>query len=246
MTESVHTSELGAPDYPPALVSISSPPATIWYRGTLPPDGVVAIVGTRRPTDLGLRAATAAASSAVRAGLGVVSGLAIGVDTAAHASALSSGGRSWAVLGSGVDIPSPAANLVLASELLATGGGLLAEVAPGTRRSAKLLIARDRLQSGLALAVVVCQGEVGSGVMHTARFALLQGRRLAVVLPPERERHRPEWSGNMALCDPEGCDLDLLGIPRGARQVLEPRRPLADVVIETSAQFSELWAAMSD
>ena len=181
--------------YPDRLGSIPSPPKALWVRGSLPPVTAVAIVGTRHPTPSGCDLAEFAARSAVRAGFGVVSGLAAGIDTVAHKSALAAGGRTWAVLGSGVDLPTPAANFVLAEEIISAGGGLISELPLGTPVSPHGLVARDRIQSGLSLAVVVCQCEISSGAMQTARFAAVQGRLLLVARPNVSELEHPSWRG---------------------------------------------------
>jgi DNA processing protein len=154
--------------------------------------------------------ADAAARSAVAAGLAVISGLAAGIDTVAHESALAAGGLTWAVLGSGVDVPTPISNAALAEEIVARGGGLIAEVPLGTPVGRQQLVARDRIQSGLSLAVVICQCETSSGAMHTARFAVVQGRLLVVVRPRGPDGAVTACSGNVALADPNGCDPALL------------------------------------
>ena len=201
-------------------------------RGSLPPLAVVAIVGTRHPTRFGRRAAEAAALGAVGAGLGVVSGLAAGIDTIVHEATLAAGGRTWAVLGSGVEVPTPFANARLAGEIVAGGGGLMAEVPPGTPVRPRQLEARDRIQSGLSLAVVICQCESSSGAMHTARFAVMQGRLLAVVRPRGRDRAVAACSGNAALTDPNGCDPALVSATGATAELVRGRRPMADVVLD--------------
>lgn len=234
-----------SPDYPESLRSIPSPPARLWVCGTLPPLEVVAVVGTRRPSAFGRRVADAVARTAVAAGLGVVAGLATGVDTVAHRAALDAGGRTWAVLGSGVDVPTPWSNRVLAAEIVETGGGLVAEVPPGTDRSARQLVARDRIQAGLSCAVVICQCEVGSGAMHTARFALVQRRPLVVARPAPSEAALPASSGNLALCDPAGCEPALLGATGRVAAALAGRRPMADVVVTARGELPGLWAGLA-
>lgn len=231
-------------EYPAELAAISSPPARLWVRGSLPPPDVVAVVGARRPTGFGRRVAEAVARSAVEAGLGVVAGLATGVDTIAHRSTLDAGGQTWAVLGSGVDRPSPAANTVLADVIVRSGGGLIAEVPPGTARSARWLVARDRIQAGLSLAVIVCQCDMGSGAMHTARFALIQHRLLVVVRPHGRDAGVPASAGNLVLSDPEGCDPATLSARGEAAEMIRMRRPAADVVIDRREQLPELWSRL--
>ncbi len=227
--------------YPAALAAIPYPPKALWVCGTLPPCRAVAIVGTRRPTLFGRRVAELAAHGAAGAGFAVVSGLASGVDTVAHESALEAGSPTWAVLGSGVDVPTPTSNQALAEDILEAGGGLIAEVPPGTPVSRRQLVARDRIQSGLCLAVVICQCETSSGAMHTARFAVAQGRLLVVVRPNGRERDSSACSGNMALSDPDGCDPALLSATGRTAEMIRARRPVADVVIEKGDEFAGLW-----
>lgn len=228
------------PGYPANLRSIPFPPKVLWVRGALPPVGAVAIVGTRHPTRFGRSVAHAAACSAVAAGLAVISGLAAGIDTVAHESALAAGGRTWAVLGSGVDVPTPVSNAVLAEEIVASGGGLLAEVPPGTPVGRRHLVARDRIQSGLSLAVVICQCEISSGAMHTARFAAIQGRLLVVVRPRGPGRAVTACTGNVALADPNGCDPALLSATGKTAELIRARRPMADVVIDSRDELAEL------
>jgi DNA processing protein len=185
--------------------------------------------------------ASAAATSALEAGLGVVSGLAIGVDTIAHETALALGGLSWAVIGSGIDVPTPISNTHLAEEIVASGGGLIAEVPPGTPASASNLVARDRIQSGLSLAVFICQCETSSGTMHTARFAAEQGRVLVVARPPRKDSDETQSSGNLALIDPEGCDPSLLSARGELAELIRQRRPMAEVIIESPDELAGLW-----
>jgi DNA processing protein len=210
-------------------------------RGALPSAAAVAIVGTRQPTSFGRRVARLAAEGAVAAGFAVISGLATGIDTVAHESALSAGGLTWAVLGSGVDLLTPSSNAALAEEIVAAGGGLVAEVPPGTPVSRRSLVARDRIQSGLSLAVVLCQCEVSSGAMHTARFAAVQGRLLAVARPRSPQHDVAACSGNLALSDPEGCDPALLSATGRTAELVRGRRPMADFVINDRDDLRELW-----
>lgn len=232
---------IDAPGYPAGLRSIPSPPKTLWVRGTLPPAAAVAVVGTRHPSRFGRSVADAAARSAVAAGLAVISGLAAGIDTVAHESALAAGGLTWAVLGSGVDVPTPISNAALAEEIVARGGGLIAEVPLGTPVGRQQLVARDRIQSGLSLAVVICQCETSSGAMHTARFAVVQGRLLVVVRPRGPDGAVTACSGNVALADPNGCDPALLSATGRTAELLRARRPMADVVIDDREELAELF-----
>ena len=236
--------DIGAAGYPLRLASIASPPRRIWVSGTVPPPAAVAIVGTRWPTVSGRAVARAAAAGALAAGMAVISGLAAGIDTVAHETVLEKGGRTWAVIGSGVDRPTPVNNRGLAGEIVASGGGLIAEVPPGTPVSRPQLVARDRIQSALALAVVVCQCETSSGAMHTARFAVLQERILAVARPSGDEAAQRPWSGNLVLSDPGGCDPALVRANGGAAELIGSRRPMADVVFESPEELSGLWESL--
>ncbi len=214
-------------------------------RGVLPPVAAVAIVGTRHPTPFGRSVADAAASSAVAAGLAVVSGLAAGVDTVAHESALAAGGLTCAVLGSGVDVPTPVENAALAERIVASAGCLVAEVPPGSAVRPRQLVARDRIQSGLSLAVVICQCETSSGAMHTARFAVVQDRLLVVVRPRGREEALAACSGNVALADPNGCDPGVLSATGRTAELIRARRPVADLVIDDREQLAELFERLA-
>lgn len=192
-------------DFPVALKGIPSPPAVLWIRGSL--DDLrpgVAIVGTRAPSARGLAATARLAEQAAEKGLVVISGLALGVDAVAHRACLARGGRTIAVLGSGVDVPSPVQHRQLAEAILSTGGALCSEVPLGTSPSPRTLVSRNRLQAGLAKLVVIPQCGVPSGTLHTAGFALAQGRLLAAVEPPDS--YAADWAGNEALLHPDGLD----------------------------------------
>lgn len=191
----------GGADYPPSLAVLGERPA-LWLAGAVPPGtGAVAVVGTRHPTPDGVALARLVAGTAAARGLAVVSGLAPGVDTEAHRAALDAGGSTWAVVGCGVDVALSGRGGRLAREMVAAGGGVLAEVPPGTRPTAAARVARDRIQTALGEVCVVVQTDLASGTMHTARFALEQGRRLVVVRPPPAGPVLPAaaWAGNAAI-----------------------------------------------
>ena len=204
----------------------------------------MAVVGTRHPDRAGVELAGRLAEELVRRDYAVVSGLAIGIDTAAHQAALEAGGRTWAVLGCGVDVLpwAGAADLV---RRIPAAGGLLAEVPPGTAVSSRALVARDRLQSAMSLATVVVQTDRRSGTLHTARFSLLQGRPLVVVAPPGVAPAGPAWAGNAALCDPAGCDPVLLHATGAAGRLVASRRPVADLVLGADGPWSDLWELLA-
>jgi DNA processing protein len=171
-----------SPDYPALLARIAHPPACLWLRGDprAPAGPCVAIVGSRAASPYGLQVAERLAADLARAGVTVVSGLARGVDSAAHRGALTTG-RTVAILGSGVDVIYPAEHDALADRILRHGGAILSELPPGSPPRRGHFPRRNRLISGLSLAVVVIEASARSGSLQTARFALEQGRDVLAV-----------------------------------------------------------------
>jgi DNA processing protein len=169
-------------DYPAALREIPGAPFGLYLRGeTLPSERpALAIVGTRYPTPSGLRAAQEAAADCALSGLPVISGLARGIDSAAHRGTLSRRGFTCAVLPCGIESVYPAGNRGLASAILAAGGLLLSEYPPGTQIYRSRFPERNRIISGLARGTLVVEAPAGSGALITADFALEQGRDVFV------------------------------------------------------------------
>lgn len=230
--------------YPATLRTIPDPPPVLWIRGRVPEQRAVAVVGTRKPTDWSIRTACLIAESAVAHGVPVVSGLALGTDTTAHEACLAAGGVTIAVLGSGVDKPSPATNRALADRIVEAGGCLLAEVAPGTKTSARTLVARDRLQSGLSVATFVIQSGIPGGTLHTARFTIEQDRLLVVALPTRPSgpiSERDPYAGNLALTDPAGCDPNVLRADGPLVAKIAARRPAADLTVSKEEDLRAVW-----
>lgn len=172
-------------DYPAILRETARPPFMLYVRGCLPDQGrpAIAIVGTRYPTGRGLDAAVALGMEAAAAGVSVISGLARGIDSGAHRGALASGGRTFAVLGRGVDAVYPAANKELAARMIATGGGLISEYPPGTPPSRWTFPERNRILAGLCRSTVVVEAPGASGALISAAFALEEGRDVYVSAP---------------------------------------------------------------
>lgn len=173
---------LGQPEYPPLLGEISDPPVCLYCKGALiaEDDAAVALVGARRATREGVRAAADLAAGLARHGVTVVSGMARGIDTAAHRAALDAGGRTAAVLGCGLDVVYPAENVRLYREV-AERGALLAEFDPGTKPDAGNFPIRNRIISGLSRGIIVVEAEEKSGSLITAQRALDQGREVFAV-----------------------------------------------------------------
>jgi DNA processing protein len=143
-------------------------------------DASVAIVGTRRATPYGRQAAERIAAALAQAGVTVVSGLARGVDAAAHRSALEAGGRTIAVLGSGPDVIYPAEHRRLAEQILESGA-ILSELPPGAKPDAQNFPARNRIVSGMTLGTLIVEAPMRSGALITASFAGDQGREVFVI-----------------------------------------------------------------
>jgi DNA processing protein len=172
----------GDSDYPPLLQHIGSAPPVLYLRGTLTPgdDAAVAIVGARRATTYGETVARELAVELSRRGLTIVSGLARGIDAAAHQGAVEADGRTLAVLGSGLDQIYPPEHCRLADQVAASGG-LLSEFPLGTAPLRLHFPRRNRIISGLSLGVVVVEAGVDSGALITAHHALEQGREVFAV-----------------------------------------------------------------
>ena len=179
-----HAIVFGDPSYPPRLAAIADPPPLLWIngdRGVLA-RAAVAVVGSRHASPSSLEVARALARDLAAAGLVVISGLARGVDAAAHRGALD-GGRTVAVLGCGLDGIYPPEHGQLA-EVIAASGAIVSELAPDGRPLPEHFPRRNRIISGLSLGVVVVQATLKSGSLITARCAADQGREVMAVPGP--------------------------------------------------------------
>jgi DNA processing protein len=171
-----------SPEYPPALHDLSNPPAVLWMAGDrcMLTEPIVAVVGTRRSTAYGQRIARELVTALARAGACVVSGMAFGIDAAAHQAALDAGGRTIAVLGTGVDVPYPRGNLALYREI-AHKGLFLSEMPPGAPCHRGSFVGRNRIIAALAAVTFVIEAPVKSGALSTVEAALMLGRDIGVV-----------------------------------------------------------------
>jgi DNA processing protein len=169
-------------NYPRRLKEIAQPPPVLYLRGELrvEDEWAVAVVGTRRLTAYGRQVAEEVAGTLARSGVTVVSGLARGIDSVAHQAALNAGGRTLAVLGSGLDQLYPPENRKLA-EQICQHGALLSDYPPGTAPDAANFPPRNRIISGLSMAVVIVEAGQTSGALITAAFAADQGREVFAV-----------------------------------------------------------------
>ncbi|MBI4336833.1 MAG: DNA-protecting protein DprA [Chloroflexi bacterium] len=168
--------------YPARLKEIYDPPPVLYLRGELllEDERAVAVVGTRRATAYGREACAALVKDLVGAGITVISGLARGIDAVAHRAALEAGGRTLAVLGSGLDVVYPPEHKALAQEVAARGA-VISEHPPGTRPEARHFPRRNRIISGMSLGVLVAEAPEDSGALWTVHWALEQGRDVFAV-----------------------------------------------------------------
>jgi DNA processing protein len=169
-------------NYPRRLKQIDTPPPVLYTRGTLieQDDWAVAVVGTRKKSAYGEQVAEELGRFLAHQRVTLVSGLARGIDSIAHKAALQAGGRSIAVLGSGVDVIYPPDNRKLAEEMIESGA-LISDYPPGTRPDGGNFPPRNRIISGLSLATVVVEAGHKSGALITAQFAIEQGREVFAV-----------------------------------------------------------------
>jgi DNA processing protein len=180
----VRTIRPGSSEWPARLSELGGqqPPKRLFAAGLQldRDDRCIAIVGTRRPSAAGLETARRFARGFVEAGFTVVSGLAVGIDAAAHEATLDSGGKTVAVLGCGLDVAYPRRNMALRHRITA-GGTIVSEYPDGTPPRRENFPARNRIIAGLALGVVVVEGAVTSGALVTARLALDANRGVYAV-----------------------------------------------------------------
>lgn len=184
--------------YPPLLGEIYDPPLVLFARGRVEilAEPMIGVVGTRRPTTYGTAVAERIAADLARSGLVISSGMARGIDTAAHRGALDAGGDTVAVFGCGVDVLYPTENRKLASQL-AEKGLLLSEFPMGSPAYPQNFPVRNRIISGMSLGILVVEGAQYSGSSITARLALDQGREVFAV--PGNVTSKVSWGPNLLI-----------------------------------------------
>lgn len=172
-----------SPDYPAYLREIPAAPPLLYMHGTLreADQWAVAVVGTRRLTSYGRQATRDLVTGLVRNNITIISGLARGIDSVAHQTALDAGGRTIAVLGSGLDCIYPSENRRLVNQILDGQGAVLSEYGLGVQPEAKNFPPRNRIISGLSLGVIVVEAGERSGALITSKFALEQDREVFAV-----------------------------------------------------------------
>lgn len=215
-------------DYPALLRELSGAPSPLFYRGLLPPKDLplIAVVGTRKATPEGRTLARRIARACAERTIGVVSGLALGIDGAAHEGALAGGGRTFAVMANGLDRVYPPSHETLAARMLAAGGGIFSEYPAGTPALPHQFLERNRIIAGLCIATVVIEAPERSGAIATARNAAEAGREVFVFPgdpdhPNYRGAHRLIRNGARLVTSAEDIFEDM-GIA-GARKETQPK-----------------------
>ena len=221
--------------YPDCLRQIAAPPAVLYVQGELPPvDDIptIAIVGTRQPSEGGVAAARTLSAQLARAGVIVVSGGAIGIDSAAHNGAIEAGGKTVSLLATGLDVPYLKSNKQLRKSIR-SHGALVSEFPPGTAARKWHFGIRNRLISGLSCGVLVTEASIKSGSLMTAQHAVEQDRDVFTLMV---DCWRSNAEGVLQLlwdgAKPISCAADILVEYKGrfpALQVPE-RQPLSEIM----------------
>src|SRR5262245_52315899 len=242
---------IGDPRYPRLLREIFDPPVVLFVRGKveLLQSVALGVVGTRRPTPYGLAVAERLSADLAHAGLTIASGMARGVDTAAHKGALAAGGGTVAVLGCGVDVAYPSENRKLSAEIAAKGL-IISEFPMGSTAFPQNFPIRNRIISGMSVGVLVVEGAQYSGSAITAKLAMDQGREVFAV--PGNITSKLSWGPNLLINQGDKLIQDWIDvfselspesrrhlIDRGRRQILatggEPESPGQASLLENSS-----------
>lgn len=213
--------------YPFLLKQIPDPPGNLYILGNLPDEETprLAIVGTRKATPNGCLVAKTLAKELSEAGCVIVSGLAMGIDTAAHEGAVAAKGKTLAVLGNGLNKIYPSQNKNLAEEILKSGGAIISEYPPEEPAFPSNFLARNRIVSGLCLATIVIEAPERSGSLVTARLALEQNREVFIVPGPANHYN---YAGSHRL------------IREGARLAVSAQNILEDLNLKTAVPQEDL------
>ncbi len=198
------------PDFPKRLRNIIDPPVILYTKGNtdcLKGNPAVAIVGTRQPTKFGKTMAERFGKKLGSLGVIVVSGLAIGCDTAAHEGCLAAGGKTVAVLANSLETIYPKQNRVLAEKILSDSGCLISEHPPGEITMKNYFVERNRLQSGLSDAIFVVETGFKGGSMHTVNYAIKQNREVACLEHPEEFKTNKSSGNNKLIMEGKAIPL---------------------------------------
>lgn len=176
--------------YPSLLKEIEKAPNPLFYLGELPKnEKIIAIVGTRKATSEGKLIAKQIAKELTDFGIIIASGLALGIDTAAHEGVVATNGKTIAVLANGLDSIYPKTNEMLAKKIIGGGGAILSEYAPNEPPYPNQFLERNRIISGISMATIIIEAPIRSGALVTAKHALDQGKEVFVIPGPCRSQN---------------------------------------------------------
>ena len=248
----VHLVARGDPDYPALLAHIHDPPALLWVRGqpTCEQTLGLAIVGSRRCTHYGQEQADRFASALANHGVAIISGGAYGIDAAAHRAALRVGGRTVAVIGSGLANVYPREHESLFDEIAAQGGQVISEYPMATAPRAENFPRRNRIISGLSLGTLVIEAALRSGALITARLCVDDHNRELMALPGRVDSqasagcHKMIREGWATLVTSASDVLDQLGQAGQLLRADEPQTPAAEPGL--SEVQTQILASMND
>lgn len=172
---------LNSKGYPELLATIAAPPKKLYLRGSIKELPLIAVVGTRKPTEYGRKLCYRICYDLASSGIGIVSGLAYGIDAIAHQAALDARGYTIAVLGNAIDSIYPAGNQHIAGNILESAGAIVSEYEPGANTQRFNFPARNRIVAGLSLGVLIPEADAKSGSLITANFAVQENRMVMAV-----------------------------------------------------------------
>ena len=220
-------------DYPERLREIFDAPALLWVRGdvTLLAQSAIAVVGTRHPTPYGSGMAEMLSRDLAARGMVILSGMARGVDTAAHKGAIAAKGKTVAVWGTGIDVIYPKENKSLAEQILSSGGAIVSELPMGTFPAPQNFPKRNRILSGMSVGVLVVEAGEHSGTRVTARCALEQNRDVFAV--PGNVTTKNAWGPNTL-------------IKQGAKLVATWEDVWEDLPSQIRAEIESTWELASN
>ncbi|MBQ5332064.1 MAG: DNA-processing protein DprA [Oscillospiraceae bacterium] len=186
-------------DFPESLKEIYNPPTVLFYRGDI--SGIsdrlnIGVVGTRKPSDYSRKVAGAIVRTLARHGFDIISGFAEGIDICAHLECIKNGGRTFAVIGSGLDYPYPKNNIPY-REVIEENGAVISEFLPGTQPYPSNFLQRNRILAGLSMGVAVIEAGVQSGSLNSAAHAVNQGKPVFAV--PPHDLFDSRYRGNVTL-----------------------------------------------
>ena len=225
-------------EYPSGLRDLSDAPPILWVRGEIPTNKALSIVGTRNADSWGLDITQRFAKLAGDSGFTIVSGLALGIDTAAHVGCLESKSPTVAILACDVRFPTPKANIGLAEKIIESGGCLISEVPFGTQTESHNLVARNRLQAAWSKGLIVTQCGIPSGTLHTVRFAMELQRKVVVLRPPINAEGE-QYDGIRNLTAEFKFDSRILGGSKKFQNTVSSRSQGADLAIGSISEFEE-------